>query len=44
MRIRRSPNLNTFYGDVFNEIDKDRSGAISKYEMTLFLKQILEQR
>lgn len=44
MRVRRPANLENFYDDLFDEIDKDRSGTITKYEMTLFLKQVLEQR
>lgn len=41
MRLR-GQTVQEFCQDVFYKIDKDHSGSITKYEMTLFLKQILE--
>ena len=38
----RGQSMHQFCEDVFYKIDKDNSGTITKYEMTLFLKQILE--
>ena len=40
----RNQSIDSFANNVFVQIDQDRSGAISKYEMTLYLKQILEKR
>lgn len=39
---KQGQSLQQFCDDVFYKIDKDHSGSITKYEMTLFLKQILE--
>lgn len=34
----RSAGIDNYCDDLFRRIDKDRSGTISKYEMTLYLK------
>lgn len=42
--MAKSQNMDHYVNKVLRKLDKDGNGVITKYEMTLHLKQILENR
>jgi len=40
----QNQNMDHYVSSVLRQVDKDGDGCITKYEMTLYLKQILESR